>query len=209
MAYPLHCFWRQHLCGGFHSETSQDVALAAKPAIEGCVTHSGSFCQLVFVCAFHTTNLRNFSDFCKKIFANLFTSFQKFSTAFEKVVPLQCSRDKEVSLQRRTGHFSLQWTSFKDCPARTGCASANLKASSHLHSACTVLAPIIQMTHVTIANVTLVKCKRQTWRFPSRNTIYEWGHVAAHPYPKKKFWLIDYLSAKVRRTLIQGRTAIV
>ncbi len=89
MAYPLHRPWRQHLCGGFHSETSQDVTLAAKPAIKGCVTHSGSFCQLVFVCAFHTTKLRNFSDFCKKIFANLFTSFQKFSMAFEKVVPLQ------------------------------------------------------------------------------------------------------------------------
>ena len=91
MAYPLHCSRRKKFGFGTDSQPRERAAISGKPTIKGCVTHSGSFCQLVFVCAFHTANLRNFSDFCKKIFANLFTCFQKFSTAFEKVVPLQCS----------------------------------------------------------------------------------------------------------------------
>ena len=54
-ANPLYGTGRQHLCGGFYSETCKVFAFAAEPAIKGCVTHPCSVCQFVFVCAFHCT----------------------------------------------------------------------------------------------------------------------------------------------------------
>ena len=101
LANPCDCPWREHLCGGLHSETCQSVPLPRKPAIECGVTHSGSLCQFVFVCAFHgllflttdyrlqttdlsvvffVTKLLKINELCKKIFAYLFKTFRKFST---------------------------------------------------------------------------------------------------------------------------------
>ena len=60
------------------------------------------------------------------------------------------------------------------------------------------------ITNVTFANYTRDDAKRNTLRWPAwhctiaivkrdgslRHTIYEWGHAAAHPYPKRN-WLTD------------------
>ena len=53
LANPCDCPWREHLCGGLHAETCQNVAVLVHPAVKCSVTHSGSICQFVFVCAFH------------------------------------------------------------------------------------------------------------------------------------------------------------
>lgn len=53
LANPCDCPWRQHLCSRLHAKTRQSVPLPRKPAVKCGVTHSGSICQFVFVCAFH------------------------------------------------------------------------------------------------------------------------------------------------------------
>ena len=109
LANPVNCSGRQKFCGGLHSETRQSVPLLWQPAIEYGVTHSGSICQFVFVCAFHgllflttdnwlqttdlsvvffVTKLLKINELCKKIFAYLFKSFRKFSTPRKDVVTL-------------------------------------------------------------------------------------------------------------------------
>jgi hypothetical protein len=92
-ANPLDCSRWQHLRCGLYAIARQSPLILPHPAVESRVSHPSRSCQFALVCRFHITSyfsakLRKINDLCKKIFAYLFATFQKFSTLPPTVVPL-------------------------------------------------------------------------------------------------------------------------